>query len=348
MRIWFIGCENHSVKVTFEADIEKGHPVCLNYGQARMKTALKMVAVIVSLVLCTMLCCNELLWAQKRGGTRGGQPGAKGSGKERVTFAEFDTLPFDITRNHLPPGYLGHDIQLLYNRMKERVPVTDKGESAGAERYGGGREVPLSLDGIYAFQFRPTETFYDAQESLLKVYCEFSTILANGTEDKTKRGFRVRYVPQLDNHYTYTDAKGTKIEFEEVKFRDYTVAFANFGELPVERVMLAGLKQAMEKGPKKGNAGTSDDALEREMVVGSFKMGKAEGDRLKEDIRTLVVCTLVDPYLTSQAVHETGTPVKPREYLARHEYLHVRLLELWFYDFQTGKIVLKITPGQTR
>ena len=315
-----------------------------------MKTALKMVAVIVSLVLCGMLCCNELLWAQKRGGTRGGQPGTKGSGpgKERVTFAEFDTLPFDITRNHLPPGYLGHDIQLLYNRMKERVTVTGKGESAGPERYAGGREVPLNLDTIYAFQFRPTETFYDTQESLLKVYCEFSTILANGTEDKTRRGFRVRYVPQLDNHYTYTDAKGAKIEFEEVKFRDYTVAFANFRELPVERVTLASLKQAIEKEPKKGNAGKSEDALEREMVVGSFTMGKAEGDRLKEDIRTLVLCTLTDPYLTSQEVHETGTPEKPREYLARHEYLHVGLMELWFYDFQSGEIVLKIRPGQTR
>ena len=88
--------------------------------------------------------------------------------------------------------------------------------------------------------------------------------------------------------------------------------------------------------------------MKSETIVAAFPAAKAEVSELERNIRLLVVCNLVAPYAASEIIHETGTPEKPREYLARHQYLQVRLLELWFYDASTGKVFMKIGPGRKK
>jgi hypothetical protein len=320
-----------------------------------MNTRSRIMAATLSFALCLVFCSNAPLWAQRKGGTRGGQSQGRGphSDKERLPSPEFDKTPFDVTRNQLPPVYIGHNVQLIYELIKNRT-ANGKGEKETAgqylERTKREADLPLvgtlSLGSTYAFQITPAENFWNAHENILKVYCELSTILANGTEDRTKRGIRVRYIPQMDNHYTYTDANGRKLEFEEVKFRDYTVAFENFKQFSSERVILPSVKQEIDKRSRKGNPeSSSDDGLRREMIVASLKVQPAEADQLKESSRVLVVCSLVDPYVTSDTVQRKGTPERPGEYLAQHEYLHIRLLELWFYDAVIGKVLMKMKPG---
>jgi len=268
--------------------------------------------------------------------------------------AEFDTATFDITREQLPPAYLGHSIQLIYKAINERLMRSPDVVETAARSPGNGKPaIDSSLTGtldfgsIYAFRVVPAENFYSDSEQTLQSYCPLSTVLAKAVENKILKGFRVDYSPQMDNHYTYTDDKGKQIEIEEVKFRDYTIAFENFGQFSVEKAVLPSVKQAADKGHKKGDTMShSDDLSEQEMIIGKLRLPSAEAKQFKESISLLAVCSLVDPYLTSETVHRIGTPEKPGEYLAQHEYLHVRLLELWFYDLGTGKVLMKMKPTQ--
>jgi hypothetical protein len=80
------------------------------------------------------------------------------------------------------------------------------------------------------------------------------------------------------------------------------------------------------------------------MIVANLKIQPAETDQLRVSTRVLIVCNLVSPYVTSDTIQRKGTLGKPGEYLAQHGYLHIRLLELWFYDVVTGKVLMKVVP----
>jgi hypothetical protein len=69
-----------------------------------------------------------------------------------------------------------------------------------------------------------------------------------------------------------------------------------------------------------------------------------EAKRIKDRVMVLAVCNLTDPYATSDTVSEKPTPEKMREYFAQYFYINANLLELWFFDLDTGNILMKIGP----
>jgi len=315
-----------------------------------LKTCGKSVTVTLLLACFIVFCGADLLRAQRRGGMSGDQStGAESGDMEKIVPVEYDPMPFDITREQLPRAYGGHNAQVIYNSLQNSMT---KGAAAGVAegqdpdttwlRAGLPLTGTLQAGSIYAFQVKPADISYNKREQMMRVYCQLWTVLVKGTADKTRSGFRVDYIPQVDNSYAYTAADGKKIEIEEVKFREYTVAFENLGEFPVEKSSLPA-KQAKEKPVT-----SLDDALKGETIVADFPAAKAEAGELQRNIRLLVLCNLAAPYVTSETVHKEGTPEKPGEYLAHHQYLHVRLLELWFYDASTGKVFMKMGPGQRK
>ena len=317
----------------------------------------RMMTVALSFALFVTFMANSLD-AQQRGGGRGGQQprtGAAAPARQGILPPEFDNRPFDIAIQQLPPRYLGCDAELVYTRIKNGKETSKKGEFEGTEGPRGGAErqalLPLAktldLGSTYAFRYNPEERIYDTHERILHVYCPLSAVLENGKENETRRGLRVKYQPRVDNKHIGTDASGKKVEFEELKFREYLVAFANFGEFPVERITLPSMKQAAEKDAKKGAPGGSlDERLKPETITANIHVTPKDTEQLEESIAMLVVCELVEPYIASDTVQQIPTPEKPRDYLAQYYYLSVRLLELWFYDFDTGKVLMKMKPGQ--
>jgi hypothetical protein len=277
---------------------------------------------------------SNSLYAQQRGGRRGGQPrsgaaGPPGAAPRTLLPPEFDNRPFDITLQQLPPQYLGCDAELVYTRIKNGKESSKRGDLEAVREdqrmTEQGPPLPaartLDLQSTYAFRFNPEERLYNAQDKILQVYCPFSTVLENGKEDGTKRGLSVKYQPRVDNKLIVTNAQGAKVEFEELKFREYFVTFANFKEFPVEK-------------------------SQSESIIGKIHVMPADAAQLKESIAVLLVCTLVDPYIASESVQQKPTPEKPRDYFAQYYYLDVHLLELWFYDFNTGKVLLKMKAGE--
>jgi hypothetical protein len=296
----------------------------------------------------------DLAHAQQRGGgRRGAAPmggAGPGGGPPRVMLPpEFDNRPFDVTVPKLPPQYLGCDAELAYTRIKNGQEASRRGEIAAISKYQEGTDrgprlpLPPTLDlqSTYAFRVYP-EWLYDAHYHMLKVYCPLTAVLQNGKEDHSSKGLRVKYIPRVDNRQVITNAYGTKVEFEELKFREYLIAFANFKEFPVERVVLPSATEAVGKGKKGSVSAGPDENAGRETVTGNINVAPAEAQQLEERVAVLAVCKLVDPYITSDTVEQKPTLEKPRDYLAQYYYLDVRLLELWFYDFDTGKVLLKM------
>lgn len=313
-----------------------------------MNSTVRVTVFALLSVLCVVFCGNGFLCAQPSGGPGGGPC----SHKERLPSPRFDKAPFDITCKNLAPVYIGHDIRQIYDAIKREIRVeTDEETILGQTEEKPSREtiLPLiesiNLSRTYAFQIRPAENFFDARENTLKVYCELSALLSKNAEDKTKRGFRVRYAPWVDNHLTYTNADGKEMEIKELKFRDYTVAFGNFRQFPIENSMLPSEEREIEKRRREGiHEPDPHKTVKREMIVTKLKIEPSEAYQLKESTMMLIVCNPADPYITSSIVQRKGTPEKPGEYLAIHEYLHVHLLELWFYDVVTGRVLMKIKP----
>ena len=294
------------------------------------------IIIALSFALFVAFSSNSLC-AQQRGGRRGGQSrtgaaGPPGGPPRAILPPEFDNRPFDITLQQLPPQYLGYDAELAYTRIKNGKESSAKGE----------------LEAItYAFRFNPEERFYNAHDRILQIYCPLSRVLENGKEDETRRGLRVKYQPRLDNKHIGTNAYGAKVEFEELKFREYLIAFANFREFPVDKITLPGARQASEKESKKKTSGAGlDESPKSETITGKIHVLPAEAAQVEERIAVLLVCKLVDPYIASDSVQQRPTPENPRDYFAQYYYLNVHLLELWFYDFDTGKVLMKMKAGE--
>ena len=168
---------------------------------------------------------------------------------------EYDNAPFDITRERLSEAYGGHNIQVVYNTVRTGLPKAAQVSEAGQST----ETIPLSWaqkdDSIYAFQVKPAEVAYDKHGQKIRVSCQVWSILTQGRPDRTKSGFRIAYIPRVDHTYTYTGGDGKKTEIEELKFREYTVAFENLGAFPVER--------HAEQAKGAYAAGTLDESLKK-------------------------------------------------------------------------------------
>ncbi len=324
-----------------------------------VKTYTKIITATLSFILFVVFSTSSLHAQQRGGGRRGGMPGSgapgPGGGPPRVMLPpEFDNRPFDITRQQLPPQYLGCDAELAYTRIKNGQENSKRGEIAAIskdqEKTDQGPRLPLpptlDLESTYAFRVFP-EWLYDAHSQILKVYCPLTAVLQNGKDDHSRKGLRVKYVPRVDNRQVVTNAYGKKVEFVELKFREYLIAFANFTEFPVERVVLPSATEAAGKTKKgSGSVGPDEENVRRETITGNINVTPAEAQQLQERVAVLAVCKLVDPYVTSDTVEQKPTPERLRDYLAQYYYLDVRLLELWFYDFDTGKVLMKMKAAQ--
>ncbi len=316
-----------------------------------MATYTRTTTLVLAILLILVFSTAPLHAQQRGGGRRGGPPQGTGAGAgppRLMLPPEYDNRPFDTRLAQLPPQYLGSDAELAYTRIRNGIESNKRGEiatiSKNQEKPGQGPRLPvppsLNLESTYAFRINP-ERFYDAPSHTLKVYCPFSTVLENGKEDASRKGLRVKYQPRVDNRHVGTNASGAKVEFEELKFREYLIAFANFEEFPVERVVLPEAQATSAK--EKKTIVSVNENLKKETIIGNINATPPEAQELQERIAVLVVCKLIDPYITSDRVEQKPTPDKPRDYLAEYYYLNVRVLELWFYNFDTGKILLKLT-----
>jgi hypothetical protein len=311
------------------------------------------------LILVVFCCTGDNAYAQDQR-EAGGHPlrgGMVAPWDDVLLPLEFDNRPFERNMGKLPPFYAGYDPVLLYTRVKgskESVIRPRPGPGDESRRRTGKLLIPLppsgdaDLGGIYAFRVIPADRHYNADKQTLDIFCELSAVLNDGRQDESRRSFAVKYQPWVDNKYTSTDSRGKKVEIEELKFREYGIAFSNFNALSVETLVLPKVRKTLDQQPKKKDAMYyPDEDFARETIVGRIRLTPKEAGRLKAGIMALAVCRLIDPYVTSDTVHEKQVSGKYKEYFGQYYYLNARLLELWFYHSESGKVLMKIKIPET-
>lgn len=295
------------------------------------------VAVIVIFCVVFLAGC----WRPKGGpDARAGGPGGPGGS---FLSTMFDRKPFNTGVDKLPAMYTGHNPELLYNniRMRKERALREPQETDEEYRKRIDREIYLPLmgsldfDSVYAFRITPKEVVYNAGDQVMRMRCELTNAFEGGREERTKKAFTVRYQPQLDNRYTITDKRGVRIEVEEIKFSEYAVVAVNAAAFPMEKTAP---ENAKDDAKKKGEPQKSD----RETITTTIKMTPEEAKRCEGNITALLVGRLASPYTSYEEITRKPVPEKPGTYLARYHYLYIQLLDIWFYDVATGKIVKKI------
>lgn len=312
-----------------------------------MKGHHRIPTVITILVVC---CAVVFIGSCSRPGKAGpgGGPGGPGGPGGSFLSTMFDTKPFNPGIDKLPPMYAGHNPELLYNsiQMRKERALRDPQETQEQHKVRVGQEIYLPLmgvmdfDSLYAFRISPEEVIYNAREQVMRVRCQLTAAFEGGREEKTKKAFMVRYLPQLDNRYTITGSGGSKTEVEEIKFSEYAVVAVNAGGLPIEK---PGVINAKENAKTKGaTPQVKDPPSNHETITATIKMTPEDAGRYEGAMTALLVGRLVEPYTSYEEIRRQPTPERRGTYLARYHYLYIQLLQIWFYDAIGGKVVKKI------
>ncbi len=314
-----------------------------------MKTYLKIPPVVLVFFICCAFFIGSCSSRPGKGGPDG-RPGPGGPdwpGKNFISTV-FDTKPFNMSVDKLGPMYTGHDPELLYNniRLRKESGAKDAHETDEQYRERIGREISrhlmgtLDFDSTYAFRITPKEVLYNVKDQVMQVRCPLSFVFEGGRREGTKKAFTVKYRPQLDNRYTITDSRGSRIEVEEIKFLEHAVVLTNAGDFPIERVALP--DTGGDTKTKNAGGGVKDEKSNREAITGTIKMAPEDAKRFEGGIMALLVCKLAAPYTSYEEIRRGPTAEKPGVYLASYHYLHIRLLEIWFYDVMSGKVFKKM------
>lgn len=312
-----------------------------------MKGHHRVSTVITVLVIC---CTVSFIGSCSRSGKGGpgGGPGGPGGPGGSFLSTMFDTRPFNPAVDQLPQMYAGHNPELLYNniQMRKERALRDPQETPEQHKARVGQEIYLPLmgtldfDSLYAFRISPGEVTYNARKQLMEVRCQLTPAFEGGREEKTKKAFMVRYLPQLDNRYTITGSGGSKTEVEEIKFSEYAVVAVNAGSFPIERTAAT---DAKEDAKKKGTVPqVKDPRSGREAITATIRMTPEDAKRFEGGMMALLVGRLAEPYTSYEEIRRQHTTQRRGLYLARYHYVYIQLLEIWFYDTVSGKVLRKM------
>lgn len=228
---------------------------------------------------------------------------------------------FDRTTQTLPAGYAGDDIKKRYGEISASAPV-----AAGIK------------DEVFAFAVD-----LDAGPNFLQEYDAASgrlTLLYNMVFNQIAEGWNwdEQADPDRRDYYRFkflplgfeTASRrppevvelypGKVVEVKNLWRYDYFFAFDNLYDFYPRKV--------------------DDDAG----FGASVPMSAGEAKRLVADksIRMLALCRLKPPYHSESNTFWKATFAEPVDFTLRKRYLMGELLEVWFYDSASGKVLAKV------
>lgn len=230
----------------------------------------------------------------------------------------YTSTPLDRTAETLPARYEGHDAEGIYNAIS---PLKEKAIPATTV---SGALKPQ--DGIFA----------------LAVDLEGSTNLVRGY-NKPERRLEIRYV-MTGNHVTEgwnwepnADPQTTDYyRYKYLPLKDYTIKKQAADVWKYEYMVT--FPNLYDFYPRT----VDDDAG----FVAQLPMAQDDAIKLlaSESLRMLAVCRLAAPWHAQSSTFWKATDSAPYDFMLKKRYLYADLLEVWFYDYHSGKVLAKIKP----
>lgn len=228
---------------------------------------------------------------------------------------------FDLSAQALPAGYAGDDIKKWHGALAASAPV-----DASAR------------DGIFAFAVdldagpNFSQEYDAASGRLTLLYNMAFNQIAEGwswdeqADPEQRDYYRFKFLPlgfetaSREAPHVVELYPGKTVEVKNLWRYDYFFAFDNLYDFY----------------PRKAD----DDAG----FGASVPMPAGEAQRLAEGkaVRMLALCRLKPPYHTESNTFWKATFAEPVDFTLRKRYLTGELLEVWFYDSASGKVLAKL------
>lgn len=228
----------------------------------------------------------------------------------------YSAVPLERAANALPPGYEGHDGVSVYSLISalsaEALPATPLADALAPQ------------DGVFAFAVDmnalPANPVlgYDAKHRQLAIrYVMTGNHVTEGwnwtplADPQTTDYYRYKFFPLKDVTVAKTPSDVWKYE--------YMVTFANLYDFY----------------PRSSD----DDAGFSASVAAS----QAEALGLMQgNLRILALCRLTAPWHAQSSTFWKATDSAPYDFMLKKRYLYADLLEVWFYDYPSGKVLAKL------
>lgn len=236
-----------------------------------------------------------------------------------VAAPGYTSAPLDRAAETLPARYEGHDAEAMYNtisQLKENaIPATPV--SGTLKPQDGIFALAVDLEGSAANLVRG----YNKLERRLEIrYVMTGNQVTEGwnwdptADPQTTDYYRYKYLPLKD--YTVKKQAADVWKFE------YMVTFPNLYDFYPRTV--------------------DDDAG----FVAQVPIAQEDAIKLlaSDSLRMLAVCRLAPPWHTQSSTFWKATDSAPYDFMLKKRYLYAELLEVWFYDYHSGRVLAKVKP----
>jgi hypothetical protein len=228
---------------------------------------------------------------------------------------------FDSAVQALPAGYAGDDIKKWYGEISATAPVAagirdevfafavdlDAGPNFSQEYDAASGKLELRYNMVFN-QIAEGWSWDERADPEQRDYYRYK-FLPLGYETESRRA------PETIELYS-----GKRVEVKNLWRYDYFFAFENLYDFYERKV--------------------DDDAG----FGVSVPVQAGEAKRLTEgkSLRMLALCRLKPPYHTESNTFWKATFAEPVDFILRKRYLMGDLLEVWFYDSASGKVLAKV------
>ena len=231
----------------------------------------------------------------------------------------YTSAVFDRAADTLPARFEGHDAEAMHAAISQLV------ENAVAAAPVTGKLTPQ--DNLFAFSIdlegsgnNWVRAYNKAQRRLELRYIMTGNQVTEGwnwgqnVDPQTTDYYRYKYLPLKD--YTL------KKQANDVWKYEYMVTFANLYDFYPRSI--------------------DDEAG----FVAQVPMAQDDAIKLlkSESLRMLAICRLAPPWHAQSSTFWKATDSAPYDFMLKKRYLYADLLEVWFYDYHSGKVLAKIKP----
>lgn len=249
----------------------------------------------------------------------------------------------DLSLDHVAPDYLGNDPKYIYSSIDDREKSSLKGEFETTEQYQ--KRISISNNnqnakGIFSFQGYKPKMKYSADDSEFTILIRVGAVLSPfehslippqkgkyDVSDFKKDDKSITLIVDMEDGGSYEaeNVYGAKTIVEKTVFTSYDVAVTYCNDFPIETI-------EDEQFP----------IIKFDYIVGKFPSPPEEARKIKKNIGCLVIGKLEKPFIHETFILEPATFDSPYDVSRFHRYLHMRMLELWIYNQETGKVYVKL------
>jgi hypothetical protein len=252
----------------------------------------------------------------------------KGAIPARQSASHFSTQPFDLAATKLPPSYLGHNADQIWNAFKQKRLTKSEFETEAAyeSRLDGIANTPIAggilPNGTFAFLLSKLEKTYDAEQQVLRVTLPIGGTSSIVTDENITAQWMQRSAKQ--GEFIGSNAFGVKRRITRKAYLDTNLTGKRPEWLDWET------EQMDEFSEPKALLPMSPDAARLSKV----------------HVGMLFIGAIQPPFISADEQHETATIDSPEESTTYIHNLNLALQQIWLYDVQSGQVLAKLSAEE--